>query len=129
MKRSFRRAVSSVLFVSVAIVLCTEAGWAEESQTRAGHRRVHVAPTRQASARSLTVRPPRRGAYVNPYVGGDPSSFIGQDDDDAYGHVANFNPAPAITSGVQLPFGLDGIGGYGSDLGFEAGQSESIYQR
>jgi hypothetical protein len=130
MNKALRRAVSTVLFSSVAVLACSEAGRSEEARTRAGHRRVHAtAFTRQASARSLTVRPPQRGVYANPYVGCDPSSFIGQDDDDAYGNVASFNPAPAITSGVQFPFGLDGVGGYGSDLGFEAGQSETVYQR
>ena len=46
-----------------------------------------------------------------------------------YGNVRLFNPVPSIDSGRQLPYGLDGIGGYGSDYGTSAGQDTAVYDR
>ena len=46
-----------------------------------------------------------------------------------YGDVAAYVPAPLIDSGVQFPYGLDGVGGYGSDLGFAAGNDGEVYDR
>lgn len=47
----------------------------------------------------------------------------------SYGNVRLFNPVPSIDSGRQLPYGLDGIGGYGSDYGTSAGQDAALYNR
>ena len=46
-----------------------------------------------------------------------------------YGDIRSFDPEPSVDSGTQLPFGLDGVGGFGSDLGFDAGEDASIYDR
>ena len=46
-----------------------------------------------------------------------------------YGDVRSFNPFPTVTSGTQLPYGLDGIGGFGSDVGFSAGSDSALYDR
>lgn len=47
----------------------------------------------------------------------------------SYGDVRLFNPVPSIDSGRQMPYGLDGIGGYGSDYGTSAGQDAALYDR
>ncbi len=46
-----------------------------------------------------------------------------------YNNVRLFDPAPTVDSGTQFPYGLDGIGGYGSDLGLSAAANESVYDR
>lgn len=73
-----------------------------------------------ASERSLTVRKP---------LGAGENGDIFVDGGTVYGDVAAFVPAPRIDSGVQFPYGLDGVGGYGSDLGFSAGNDSANYDR
>jgi hypothetical protein len=46
-----------------------------------------------------------------------------------YNNIRMFDPFPTIDSGTQLPYGLDGIGGYGSDFGFGAAQDARVYDR
>lgn len=46
-----------------------------------------------------------------------------------YNNVRLFSPVPSVDSGTQLPYGLDGIGGFGSDLGFSAAADARVYDR
>ena len=74
--------------------------------------------------RGLTInRPPE----IMPLPGGDQDIY--RDGPIRYNDIRDFSPAPYTTSGVQYPYGLDGIGGYGSDLGFGAGQDSALYNR
>ena len=52
-----------------------------------------------------------------------------RDAETVYNRITVFNPVPSIDSGVQLPYGLDGIGGYGSDFGFSAASDATVYDR
>ena len=52
-----------------------------------------------------------------------------QDGPIRYGDIRSFDPDPSVDGGTQLPYGLDGIGGFGSDLGFDAGEHASVYVR
>ena len=81
------------------------------------HRR--AAEARGASYPGLTIR----RAPISP------PDDIYDDGETRYNDIASFNPAPAITSGTQFPYGLDGIGGYGADLGFAEGQDATVYER
>ena len=116
----------------IGLTLTISLGVSSQAQDRKSMRKHRVVLARRMSPvvadRALTIVRPPSGPYPEPYVGGDPN-FLGQNDEDVYGTVANFNPVPPITSGVQYPYGLDGAGGYGDNLGFEAGQSEQTYQR
>lgn len=86
----------------------------------------HGATERQASTTSSY-----RGLTINraPDVGDDTDPDVLVDGNTRYNDIRSFNPAPYVTSGYQFPFGLDGVGGYGDDLGFDAGNSASLYQR
>ena len=114
-----------MLLACVIVTGVSAPALSQERPASAHRKHIH----RQSPAdRPLTVTRPPESIYAQPYVGGDPD-FVGHDPDEVYGNVANFNPEPYVTSGTQFPFGLDGIGGWGSDLGFEAGQSSTVYQR
>lgn len=122
MKRCGLAAVAFVLLAG------TPAGraMAQEGLQKARHRHRAHAVLSESAARPLTVNPapvaPAPPATFEP-------SLVGQDDADSYGNIAAFNPSPYTTSGTQFPFGLDGVGGFGSDLGFGAGEDGSVYQR
>lgn len=98
---------------------------------RVGHVRVtgHRAESRRTTTvaagsqeRDLTIT--RRFA---PAPTDEPGSFF--ESGTAYNNIRAFVPDPKTDSGTQLPYGLDGIGGYGSDLGFSAGQDTAVYDR
>ena len=97
-----------------------------------GHNREGRRASLHASAaptyHGLTINKHFEGAPT-PDIFGNESGLSGEDGDVAYGDIRRFDPVPYIDSGLQFPYGLDGIGGYGSDLGFEAGQDTAIYQR
>lgn len=77
-----------------------------------------------ARARDLTIN--RRPQ--NPDTEGSPDDVY-VDGPIRYNSVRTFDPVPYADSGRQFPFGLDGIGGYGSDLGFLAGHDSAVYDR
>ncbi len=52
-----------------------------------------------------------------------------QDGPIRYNDIRDFSPSPYTTSGVQFPYGLDGIGGYGSGFGYSAGEDTAVYDR
>lgn len=102
---------------------------AQDAATPLSSRRhvVRVQPTpgdAPVTYRGLTItRPP-----------GDEPDAYGQDDPYAdgpvrYNDVRDFSPFPYADSGRQFPFGFDGVGGYGSDLGYNEGQDASVYDR
>ena len=70
------------------------------------------------AARPLTARPLTVQRYFPP-----------SDDLEVFNHISIFDPVPSVDSGVQLPYGLDGVGGYGSDFGFSAGSDGALYDR
>ena len=73
-----------------------------------------------------------RGLTINKPFGDERDGDQGYADDTdrvRYNDIHTFVPNPYTDSGQQFPFGLDGIGGYGSDLGFEAGQDSALYKR
>lgn len=75
-----------------------------------------------ADGRALTVR---RHFEVAPTDEDDPL-FDGATH---YNNIRLFDPFPSVDSGTQLPYGLDGIGGFGSDLGFSAAADARVYDR
>jgi hypothetical protein len=97
--------------------------------SRPAHSHAAVHPLRTAAVsstgtvRSLTIirRPP-------PTISPDQDDIY-VDGPIRYNSIRTFDPAPYADSGRQFPFGLDGIGGYGSDLGVDAGHDAAIYDR
>lgn len=85
--------------------------------------RLVPAPVAPVAYRGLTInRPPVAGRE-------DDGDDIYRDGPIRYNDIRDFSPAPYVTSGVEYPYGLDGIGGYGSELGFGAGQDTALYNR
>ena len=74
-----------------------------------------------ADERGLTIR--RRS---EPVPDEDDTLFSGGTH---YNDIRLFDPVPSIDSGTQFPYGLDGIGGFGSDLGFNAAEDSHVYDR
>lgn len=120
-------------YVPVLAVVALMAGFsvavAQDLKVRQHHHaRRHPALVAAASApvayRGLTISRPPEAA---PSAGDDEEIY--QDGPVRYNDVRDFSPAPYATSGVQFPYGLDGIGGYGSDLDFGAGQDTAVYDR
>lgn len=87
-------------------------------RTRGAHEPVAV-----AGYRGLTIN--RTSRMSRPEDDPDPL----QDGPIRYGDIRSFDPDPSVDSATQLPYGLDGIGGFGSDLGFDAGEDASVYVR
>jgi hypothetical protein len=86
--------------------------------------RVQPSGAPPAPYRGLTVtRPPVEAP--DPYGSDD----IYVDGPIRYNDIRDFSPVPAIDSGRQFPFGFDGVGGYGSDLGYNEGQDAALYDR
>ena len=73
-----------------------------------------------------------RGLTINRTPQGIPvpdDQDIYQDGPVRYNDIRDFSPSPYTTSGVQYPFGLDGIGGYGSGLEVGSGEDSALYDR
>ena len=131
----FLAAPSTAIVLTILIDIAPFAAVAQESGAafpppgwQAGHVRVDA-----SRARHRSIVAPSRTAYRDLTINRAPSAVdeddVFNDGETRYNDIASFNPAPAVTSGTQLPFGLDGIGGYGRDLGFAEGQDSSVYQR
>lgn len=83
---------------------------------------IRIIGERSADIRGLTItkRAPDRGNGENNATVDGPTR---------YGDISTFDPVPYIDSGLQYPYGFDGIGGFGSDMGLRAGADASLYQR
>jgi hypothetical protein len=102
------------------------------SRSRSSH---HLVPTRAVAPPSTSVvLATRSGPVRNLTINRRPTGS-GADDESLidgpirYDSIRTFDPAPYADSGTQFPLGLDGIGGYGSDIGVSAGHDARIYDR
>ncbi|MDX7950369.1 hypothetical protein P7D22_04150 [Lichenihabitans sp. Uapishka_5] len=81
-------------------------------------------------AQPTAPMPAYRGLTVTrpPVVPRDDEEIY-QDGPTRYNNIRDFSPSPYVTSGVQFPYGLDGVGGYGNDLGPSGGDDTALYDR
>lgn len=95
---------------------------------------VRGTPSHRAG-RSVANETPDGHGYRGLTINRDPMSLPRSEYDELsggtirYGDIRSFDPDPSIDSGRQLPYGLDGVGGFGSDLGFDAGADADVYDR
>lgn len=116
--------------VLFALAIGTEASAAATQDLNVHrHHRAHQ-PRAEVAVAATTV--PYRGLTITR----PPAAEAGPDDEEIYqdgpiryNDVRDFSPSPYTTSGVQVPYGLDGVGGYGSDLDFGGGQDSALYDR
>lgn len=125
-RRMMPLAIAPFLVIA-SIGVGTSVSLAQDAAPGHHHRikRIRPAPVPVAPVayRGLTInRPPIAGP-------GDDGEDIYRDGPVRYNDIRDFSPAPYVTSGVEYPYGLDGIGGYGSELGFSAGQDTALYNR
>lgn len=120
-----------VLFPFLAVVAIGMTVGTAQAQDVAPLRHRHV---RQHRAEIVTTGAPvsYRGLTINRNPEGTAvpdDQDIYQDGPVRYNDIRDFSPSPYTTSGVQFPFGLDGIGGYGSSLDIGSGQDSALYNR
>ena len=84
---------------------------------------LHATREQRTTDRALTINRP----FAPPFAANEPDPL--EFGSMRYGDVRSFSPFPTITSGTQLPYGLDGVGGFGSDVGFSAGSDATVYDR
>lgn len=116
---------ATLTFVLVGSAVVSSATAAQVGSP-ARHRvaRLHPSGAPPVTYRGLTVtRPPVEAPDS------DGSDDIYVDGPIRYNDIRDFSPVPAIDSGRQFPFGFDGVGGYGSDLGYNEGQDSTLYDR
>ena len=130
--------LSTVRFVAVAMLAASASGTEAQELLPAPAQKIHVTPHHAAR---LSRTPHRQNASSAPQIayrgltvnrlseGPDDGDNVLVDGPIRYGDIHGFSPFPYATSGQQFPYGFDGIGGYGSELGIGAGQNASIYDR
>lgn len=125
--RSFLLRRSLAILTVTVLGATTMHGRDAEAQTGAARHRVArngAATDASIDYRGLTItRPP--DLAPDPYSPDDTYT----DGPIRYNDVHDFSPFPYADSGRQFPYGFDGIGGYGSDLGYNEGQDASVYDR
>lgn len=97
----------------------------EGGRRQSGSRRDSMRPASRSTVRALTIN--RR--FDEGLRSADQAPAVTDDVGTSYGDIRTFNPYPYVTSGEQLPYGLDGIGGFGRDYGFAADEDASVYRR
>ena len=120
------------LLVSVLLALATGTEASAAATQNANVHRHHRAHLSRAAVAVAATTVPYRGLTVTrpPAAETAPDDQeIYQDGPVRYNDIRDFSPAPYTTSGVQYPYGLDGVGGYGSDLDFGGGQDSALYDR
>ena len=122
--------LTSLLPVLFALAIGAEAS-AAAAQENTAHRHHRARQSRAVVTLAATPVPYRGLTITRPPAAGTvpDDQEIYQDGPVRYNDIRDFSPSPYTTSGVQFPYGLDGIGGYGSNLDFGEGQDSALYNR